>query len=185
MGIAFGGLVTTLLFSSKGGPDSFRPDADVMNPYTLVTRLHTSELALREIPKHPIMGIGFGGKAMAKSFKDATELKEAYHPHNLFIEVTLGIGIPGLIILLWIFSAMLRVTWGEMAKAPDRFGQALLLGQGMVVVGVMVSNLFDHIFAGGMAHLFWVLMALAIGVNTAREKREVAVRISGPWRLAA
>jgi O-antigen ligase len=151
----------------------------------LVTRLDTSGLALRAIPKHPLMGIGYGGKAMAKVYEDARELREADHPHDLFIEVTLGIGIPGLIILVWIFSAMLRGTLGEMAKASDGLGQALLLGLGMAVVGVIVSNLFDHIFAGGMAHLFWVLIALAMGVNAAQERWEAGAGSSGSWRLAA
>jgi len=179
------GLVSLLLLVSKSSTISFSPSADTLNPYTLMTRLKTSGLAVQEISKHPLMGIGYGGKTMAKVYRDAPEAKEAYHPHNLYVEVALGTGFPGLILLLWIFSAALRATWRGMAKASDEFGQAVLLGLGMVVVGVIVSNLFDHIFAGGMTHLFWVLMALVVGVDAGQEGQKAGIGSSGPWRLAA
>lgn len=178
-GIIVGGLASLILFSFRGGPLPLSPNADPLNPYTLVTRLNISKLAVQVIPEHPLMGIGYGDKAMAGAYKDAPEVKEAGHPHNLFIEVALGIGIPGLIILLWIFSAMLRGTLGEIAKVSDGFGRALLLGSGMAVVGVMVANLSDHVFAKGMAHLFWVLMALAMGVNAAQEDCKAGAGSSG------
>jgi O-antigen ligase len=131
------------------------------------------------------MGIGYGGKAMAKVFKDAPELKEADHPHNLFIEVTLGLGIPGLLLLLWVFTVMLKGTLGKMGRASDPFERELLLGLGMAIVGVIVGNLFDHIFAKGMAHLLWVVVALAMGVGAAQERRKAWPGPSSAWRLAA
>jgi len=172
------GLAGLLFLASRSSTMSFSPSADTLNPYTLMTRLKTAGLAVQEISKHPLMGIGYGGKAMAMVYKDAPELKEANHPHNLYVEVALGTGFPGLILLLWIFSTALRATWGGLTKASDGFGQAVLLGLGMVVVGVIVSNLFDHIFAGGMAHLFWVLMALAVGVDAEQERQKAG---NGGW----
>lgn len=151
------------------------PNADTLNPYTLMARIKTSGLALQEMSRHPLMGIGYGGKTMVQVYTDAPEVKEASHPHNLFVEVALGTGIPGLILLLWIFVAVLRVTWGRLAGVVDPFGRAALLGLGMAAVGIIVSNLFDHIFAGGMAHLFWVLMALAVGVDAAQERQTVGI----------
>ncbi|MBZ0169621.1 membrane protein [Candidatus Methylomirabilis lanthanidiphila] len=169
------GLTGLLLLASQSDTVPFSPNADTLNPYTLMTRIKTSGLAIQEISRHPLMGIGYGGKTMVKVYTDAPEVKEAPHPHNLFVEVALGTGIPGLILLLWIFFAVLKVTWGGVARAADPFGRAALLGLGMAVVGIIVSNLFDHIFAGGMAHLFWVLMALAVAIDAAPEGQTVGI----------
>lgn len=185
LGIFVGGVVTLFVIFSRGGPVSSGHRIDRLSPHTLIARFDTSRLALREVRKRPLMGIGYGDKAMAGVFKDAPELKEASHPHNLFIEVALGIGIPGLIVLLWIFSAMLRGTLGEMTRVSSGLGRALLLGLGMAVVGMMVANLFDHVFAKGMAHLFWVLMALAMSVDGAHGRRKSGTAASGfEWLTA-
>lgn len=106
------GLTGLLLLASQSDTVPFSPNADTLNPYTLMTRIKTSGLAIQEISRHPLMGIGYGGKTMVKVYTDAPEVKEAPHPHNLFVEVALGTGIPGLILLLWIFFAVLKVTWG-------------------------------------------------------------------------
>ncbi len=167
--------ISLLLLVSKSGTMAFGPSADTLNPYTLMTRIKTAGLAVQEVSKHPLMGIGYGGKTMAKVYADAPEVKEANHPHNLYVEVALGAGIPGLILLLWVLSTALRATWRGMAAAADPFGRAVLLGLGMAVIGIIVSNLFDHIFAGGMAHLFWALMALAVSVDAGQVRQKAGI----------
>lgn len=174
-GTILAGLVSLLLLASKSGTVTYSPSDDTLNPYTLMTRIKTSTLAIQEIATHPLMGIGYGAKTMAKVYTDAPEIQEANHPHNLFVEVALGTGIPGLILLLWLFFSALRATWKGMAEASDQFGQAVLLGLGMAVAGIIVSNLFDHIFAGGMAHLFWALMALAVSINSGQERQQTGI----------
>jgi hypothetical protein len=36
---------------------------------------------------------------------------------------------------------------------------------GIVLVGFFCRNLFDYMFAGSLAYLFWILMACGIGSN--------------------
>ena len=41
----------------------------------------------------------------------------------------------------------------------DRVVYALTIGVAIMVIGFAVRNLFDYMFAGSLAYLFWILLA--------------------------
>ena len=51
----------------------------------------------------------------------------------------------------------------EAEKTPDRDASVLLIGTAIMVVGFAVRNFFDYMFAGSLAVLFWILIAIGLG----------------------
>ena len=86
--------------------------------------------------------------------------------HNTFLMVTLGSGIPALLSFTWLFVALLRrlipIPW---TVGRDRATGVITAGIGLAVIGFAVRNLFDYMFMGSLAHLFWLLAAVGITVT--------------------
>jgi hypothetical protein len=76
--------------------------------------------------------------------------------------VALGSGIPAVLLMLWILGQ----AFSQMVKYPMRAG---IRGEGIIplavalmVIGFTVRNVFDYMFAGSLAYLFWILTAVAL-----------------------
>ncbi|NUQ56722.1 MAG: hypothetical protein HUU14_12605, partial [Dehalococcoidia bacterium] len=125
----------------------------------------------------PLVGIGFGNNSFIKKFPEYAVEKQDHLPqreriipamHNTFLMVTLGSGLPALLSFVWIFVALLRQLL-PIAR-PERYDQAgrlMALGIGLAVIGLAVRNLFDYMFMGSLAHIFWLLAAVGMTVTAA------------------
>jgi O-antigen ligase len=82
--------------------------------------------------------------------------------HNTFATVLMGSGVPALILYIWIFvrivSTLTRQWWQSTATET----QGVLVAVAVVTVGFATRNLFDYMFAGSLAHLFWILVAAGL-----------------------
>jgi heptosyltransferase-3/putative inorganic carbon (HCO3(-)) transporter len=45
----------------------------------------------------------------------------------------------------------------------------------LAIIGFDIRNLFDYMFAGSLASLFWILLALGFSFNDGRSSRSAAV----------
>ena len=149
--------------------------SDTVDGKTVDTRLMVWTIGLGEVAAHPIVGIGFGNNSFIKKFpqysvekQDVVPERERIIPamHNTFLMVTLGSGIPAVLSFVWIFVALLRrllpIPWsGHSGQA----GRLIAAGIGLAVIGLAVRNLFDYMFMGSLAHLFWLLAAIGITVT--------------------
>jgi O-antigen ligase len=75
-------------------------------------RLHMWGIALSEIKKNPIFGIGTAGfkKSWEENKKDSA-LPFHDHPHNSFLYMMVSFGFAGLIAFCWLLFVMLRKGW--------------------------------------------------------------------------
>jgi len=84
------------------------------------------------------------------------------HFHNTLLMMGVGSGVPGFVLFLWIFirlgSEFLPITNRTNWTDPE----TLTLCLGIVLVGFFCLNLFDYMFAGSLAYLFWIFMAYGI-----------------------
>ncbi|MCC6967295.1 MAG: O-antigen ligase family protein [Nitrospira sp.] len=148
---------------------------DTVDVKTVDTRLMVWTIGLGEVATHPVTGIGFGNNSFVKRFPEYSVEKQEHLPvrdriipamHNTFLMVTLGSGIPALLSFAWIFVALLRrlipIPW---TIGRDRATAVLAAGIGLAVIGFAVRNLFDYMFMGSLAHLFWLLAAVGITVT--------------------
>ncbi|MCS6298045.1 MAG: O-antigen ligase family protein [Nitrospira sp.] len=150
---------------------------DTVDAKTVDTRLMVWTIGLREVAAHPVVGIGFGNNSFIKKFPEYSVEKQDHLPereriipamHNTFLMVTLGSGIPALLSFVWIFVALLRrlipIPW---SGRGGHAGTAIAAGIGLAVIGLAVRNLFDYMFMGSLAHLFWLLAAVGLTVTGA------------------
>jgi heptosyltransferase-3/putative inorganic carbon (HCO3(-)) transporter len=148
---------------------------DTVDATTVDTRLMVWTIGLGEVAAHPVVGIGFGNNSFIKKFPEYSVEKQDHLPereriipamHNTFLMVTLGSGIPALLCFVWIFFALLRrlipLPW---SRGRSHAGKVIAAGIGLAVIGLAVRNLFDYMFMGSLAHLFWLLAAVGMTVT--------------------
>ena len=148
---------------------------DTVDVKTVDTRLVVWRIGLAEVGAHPVVGIGFGNNSFIKKFPEYSVEKQDHLPereriipamHNTFLMVTLGSGIPALLSFVWIFVALLHrlipIPWSD---HRGHAGSMIAAGIGLAVIGLAVRNLFDYMFMGSLAHLFWLLAAVGMTVT--------------------
>jgi O-antigen ligase len=115
-------------------------------------RLEIWRRALRVIRDHPLTGIGFDALFPVMHARYPTFLlrpgSDATHAHNLYLQVALDLGLPGLLAFLWLLVALARMLWQVWRGAASPATRALALG----------------LLCGGAAQLlFGVADAIALG----------------------
>jgi len=142
---------------------------DTRDPWTLQARVAVWSLMVEEIEDHPLFGVGYGTKTFMVRFGDRPETAKAKGSHSFFLMTAMGSGIPALAFLLWVLGAGFRECV-QAARTVDRPASAALwLGVALMIVGVGVRNLFDAMFLGSLACLFWILLATALAQIPPRE----------------
>jgi O-antigen ligase len=116
------------------------------------------------ILEHPLMGKGFGRQAMSKAYPDlvSQEFPQFTHPHNLFLNYGLAMGLPGMLAIALVFIALLREFW-ELSRADERsIAMAGICGI-LLVLGVIARNLTNDFFQRDLALLFWSIAGMLLG----------------------
>ena len=82
--------------------------------------------------------------------------------HNTFAMVLMGSGVPAIILFIWLFARIVSTLTREWRRSTAAETQGLLVAVAVVTVGFATRNLFDYMFAGSLAHLFWILVAAGL-----------------------
>ena len=122
-----------------------------------------------EIIAYPVFGVGYGNDTYTKKYGGHPVTKDPTGLHNMFLMVALGSGVPALIFLLWTLGA---AGTSLVRRAREQLSQGqgmLMLGIAVMIAGFAVRNLFDYMFAGSLACLFWILTAAGLQEVTYKE----------------
>ena len=148
---------------------------ETMDPWTLQARVKTWKLGLSDVVHHPVFGVGYGNytffkmhKAEVEAEKDkGTEEKVLPGLHSTFAMVLVGSGLPALVFFLWTFVHAIRELAGGITTLTLREAGMRLLPPAIAlsVVGFVVRNAFDYMFAGSLATLFWILAAVGFSIK--------------------
>jgi heptosyltransferase-3/putative inorganic carbon (HCO3(-)) transporter len=160
--IAIGG---GLLLASQLGYQRSTTD-----PWTLSARVKAWELGFHQVAQSPLVGVGYGNNTFSKIYKAEIEAdkdkdeKDRLLPalHSSFGMVLMGSGVPAIILYSWLFVsivATLARQWWLSTSAEKRW---LLMAVAIVTLGFVTRNLFDYMFAGSLAHLFWIIVAAGL-----------------------
>jgi len=136
---------------------------------TVALRLYTWQAAANMLRDHPFFGVGldnFYYQYPRYMLPEAWQEPNLSHPHNLFLDFWLRMGLPGLLVTLWLiyrfFLAGLRLygasgrQWG--LGPPER---ALVAGLMASMVDFLVHGMVDNsYFLVDLALIFWLTMAL-------------------------
>ncbi len=149
---------------------------DTVAAKTVETRLKVWGIGLQEVVTHPLAGIGYGNNSFIKKYPEYSLAGQAGIPeqeriipsmHNIFLMVGLGSGLPAVLCFSWIFAALLRRLLAPLrvVSRKDPF-TVMAFGTGLAVTGFVVRNLFDYMFMGSLAHVFWILAAIGVTVTS-------------------
>jgi heptosyltransferase-3/putative inorganic carbon (HCO3(-)) transporter len=166
LGVFAGALLTViLLLAVDVGPYH----QDTRDLWTIRARAAGWGLMLQEIRQHPLLGIGYGTETYMARFADRPETVKSNGSHNFFLMTAMGSGIPAVLFLIWIFAAAVRecvLAAGRHLNEPQ--AAALAVGLALMIVGVGIRNLFDAMFIGSLACLFWILVATGLSGMSSR-----------------
>ena len=128
--------------------------------------------ALAMIHDLPYTGIGLDAFPLIQTgFYPGLLLGPETHAHNLYLQVALDLGLPGLFALLWLLVASARMVARACPQCTDRSSQVLLRGTTAGVVAYLAAGLIDAPWAAKPGAIFWVLLGLAVAVARLADER--------------
>ncbi len=133
--------------------------ADTLHSWTLEARIQVWGLGIDQMISHPIVGIGYGNNIFQPVLVNSPMGDSPMHLHNTPLMIGVGSGIPGLVFFLWVFARLGVELLPRKPKKDWTDFDILKFCLGIVLVGFFCRNLFDYMFAGSLAYLFWILMA--------------------------
>lgn len=137
--------------------------------------------ALRVLRDHPLTGIGLDTffpvvHARYPSFYFAAG-RDLTHAHNLFLQVALDLGLPGLAAFVWLLVAWIRGQWQVWQRAGSSFHRALAVGLLGGILAQLVFGVADAIALGQKPGVFtWAFLALGAALRAHRGVRDSALR---------
>jgi putative inorganic carbon (HCO3(-)) transporter len=126
-----------------------------------VLRLDIWSRAVAMIRDMPYTGIGLDMfQTLQWHFYPGVTLGTEPHAHNLFLQVALDLGLPGLFALLWLLGALGWAAARAYRRCADAQGRALLLGAVASILSYLGCGLLDTLWAAKPAVLLWVVLGL-------------------------
>ena len=143
---------------------------ETVDPWTFSARVKTWRLGVQQVLEHPIVGIGYGNDTFSKVYAAEIEADKSKGPvekvlpalHNTFAMVLMGAGVPALILFLWIIVCTVQelLAGVRISSLSENGHMVFRTAIALSVIGFMVRNLFDYMFAGSLASLFWIVVAI-------------------------
>jgi heptosyltransferase-3/putative inorganic carbon (HCO3(-)) transporter len=141
-----------------------------IDPWTLSARVTTWRLGLHQVVKHSLVGVGYGNDTFLKLHAAEVEAEKDKEPgetvlpalHNTFAMVLMGSGVPAVILFFWIFVRIVSTLTRQWWRSSAAETKWLLVAVAVITVGFATRNLFDYMFAGSLASLFWILVATGL-----------------------
>lgn len=133
-------------------------------------RLGTSLMYLELVKERPVTGIGFGMEILQKK-----EFLEPYYnrvpaeyrdpafrvsPHSLYLDVTVRLGVVGLVLYLAVIAMALHLTYRTLREAPDGWLRAEALCLLVSFAAYLLQAFFADASFGSSAVVFYLQLAM-------------------------
>lgn len=127
------------------------------------TRLAAWRGIVAKIAEHPWAGAGFGRGTMGRVYPELIpENKMISHPHNVFLNYGIAMGVPGILALAALFFCLARTFWQQVGREQEDLAIHGVCGVALIV-GVVTRNQFNDLFIRDMALLYWALIGIFLG----------------------
>lgn len=121
--------------------------------------------AVEAIVRKPL-GIGYGHDAFGRAIGEKYGHRGMGSSHSGWLDIALGIGIPGLALLLTLGVATVVAGWRRFRYLNDGFGLLLAVS----VFGYFLRCLLDGHFSGWRLALFTLIVGLLIGTSAQKQE---------------
>ena len=126
-------------------------------------RLPLWKFLISEISEHPWRGAGFGLLSFDYAYPEWQKQYPAlFHAHNIFVDAGVQMGVPGILVMVLLFCAVLREYW-RLYRSDLRLLQWIGACGIAMVIGMLVKNMTDHFFTRDLALMFWALVGMSLG----------------------
>jgi O-antigen ligase len=141
---------------------------------TTFFRLQLWQSSLAMIRDHPLLGVGLDNLLYAYRtyyvLPTAWEEFNLSHPHNFVLDFWLRLGLPGLIVFIWLVASFFRRGLRLYREVSEHSEGVLVLGLMAGMVNLAAHGLVDHaFFLVDLAFTFMLLIAL-VQVASIRER---------------
>ncbi len=146
VGAGFSGLVQSRLFGDDYGAAK--------------GRMPLNRIAINVISHNPFLGVGVKnyGKVM-HLYNPNIERMRTNMVHNAYLLAAAEMGIPGLLILLWLLGAILKMGLSNIKRGQDTFLKSINIGIVAGLAALWAHWLVDIGYIGRFS-VFWVLVGL-------------------------
>jgi O-antigen ligase len=141
------------------------------NDITLIEQLSTDarwgtgglwSKAIADIIAHPFGGTGFGIQGFKMLHPEISQNNGLlWHAHNVFLNIGVQMGIPGIITLVILIGFVLYRLWAHV-RSEDRFIHTYAVAGILMTIGLFLKVQTDDFFNRDIALLFWLLTGALI-----------------------
>jgi hypothetical protein len=96
------------------------------------------------------------------------------HAHNLFLQVALDLGLPGLLGFLWLLAALGWAAGRAYPRCQDRNSRALLIGALGGTLSYLGGGLLDTFWTAKPSLVLWCLLGTIAALSVAARQKETA-----------
>ncbi len=168
VGAALAAIAITALFAASMVQklDVYPAARDASETLSMDLRPRLWAIAREVVADRPLAGYGFGKEIAAPRFRagigTGAGSEFATHGHNLFLNATISLGIPGLLAICAVMAALAAAHARNLARPATRLAGAIGLA---LVAGFLVKNLTDDFFNRHNALVFWALNGMLVGLG--------------------
>jgi len=160
VGAGFSGLVQSRLFGDDYGAAK--------------GRMPLNRIAINVIRHHPVLGVGVKnyGKVM-HLYNPNIERMRTNMVHNAYLLAAAEMGIPGLLLMLWLLIAILRLGLENIKRKQDTFLKSINIGIVAGLAALWAHWLVDIGYIGRFS-VFWVMVGLMAATWQMKEETPAA-----------
>jgi putative inorganic carbon (HCO3(-)) transporter len=123
--------------------------------------------SVKLIGQRPWLGWGVGQESFEKTFwsqfPETDSQIEAFHAHNLYLEIAVEMGLVGLGLFLLLVTAAARQAWRQ-RRLVGKTGRPLALGAAAALLAFLLHGLVDVPLVRGI----WLLFGISVGILAGR-----------------
>lgn len=131
------------------------------------------DITMDIIRDYPIAGVGFGHLPFKQTFETYIRTMPIYHSHNTFLQTTAEMGIPGLIVLLFLLFILFKYGILNLVKSEDRYIRILSAGALSSLGGVLAHGMAENVlYLPRIIFTFWIIVGLILTLDRIRAYEE-------------
>ena len=137
----------------------------IFQPQYHSERLCCMRSCLTMIKERPLIGVGLGNFRYHYPGYMLPGAKEYFlHAHNIFLQITVEMGIPGLLVFLWLLFLFFKDIFAQ--RQEDKYLKVVSIGFCAGIIAILITSFFHDVFhSRQIATLTWYIIGMAIAAN--------------------
>lgn len=131
-------------------------------------RIKIYATAYEMIKERPVSGFGYGMEAFKQNFFKFNKLNpqnlvspiDYSHPHNVFLDITIRLGLIGLVLFCWILFRVFKMGGELIFSSRDPFYRHWGIGITACLIAFLTAGLFGNILNSRNAVVLYTIMAM-------------------------